>query len=235
MNTPIDTDTPGTKLATVPLRMSYEEYLQWDEYEAGLAEWVDGEVLLHMPPLDQHQRAVEFLERLLDLFVQLFQLGIVRIAPFSMRVSPASNAREPDLFFLATEHLGRLNEQELSGPADLVVEVISDDTVYRDRETKFFEYQSGGVAEYWIIDLRPKRRRVDCYWLTPRGEYQASLADEDQRYHSVIMPGFWFRPAWLWEEPRPDPLSALAEMRGLSPEAAQALRRMLIGAETMHS
>jgi Uma2 family endonuclease len=211
--------------------MTYEEYLQWDEYESGLTEWVDGEVTLHMPPLDEHQRVVEFLERLLDLFVQLFRLGMVRIAPFSMRVTPDSNAREPDLFFLAAENLGRLTQKELAGPADLVVEIISEDSVYRDRETKFYEYQNGGVREYWIIDPRPNRHRIDCYWLTPRGEYQASIPDEDLRYHSVVLPGFWFRPSWLWQEPRLDPLSALAEMRGLSPEATQALRALLIGAE----
>ena len=208
--------------------MSYEEYLRWDEYEAGLSEWVEGEVILHMPPFDEHQRVVEFLERVLALFVQLFQLGRVRIAPFTMRVKPDGNGREPDLFFLATEHMGRLTQKELSGPADLVVEVISEDSVYRDREIKFYEYQDGGVREYWIIDPRANRRRVDCYWLTPRGEYQATLPDEELRYHSIVLPGFWFRPDWLWQEPGPDPLSALAEIRGLSPEATRALRDMLI-------
>jgi Uma2 family endonuclease len=210
--------------------MSYEEYRQWDEFEEALTEWVDGEVILHMPPLDRHQRALEFLERLLDLFVQLFRLGLVRVAPFSMRVTPEGAAREPDIFFLGSDHLDRLTEHELNGPADLAVEIISEDSVVRDRDVTFYEYQDGGVCEYWIIDPRPGRHRVDCYWLTPRGEYQASLPDEELRYHSVVLPGFWFRPEWLWQEPRPDPLSALAEMRGLSPEATRTLREMLIGA-----
>lgn len=211
--------------------MTYEEYLQWDEYEGGLTEWVDGEVILHMPPLEPHQRVVVYLIKLMGLFVDLFALGRVYAAPFSVRVIPDGPAREPDLFFLTAEHLDRLMEHELSGPADLVVEIISKDSVYRDREIKFFEYQEGGVREYWIVDPRPNRHRVDCYWLTPRGEYQASIPDEDLRYHSVALPGFWFRPVWLWGDSPPDPLSALAEMRGLSPEAAQGLRTMLIGSE----
>jgi Uma2 family endonuclease len=228
--TTADANVPRTGIETVPLRMSYEEFLQWDEYEAGLTEWVDGEVILHMPPLESHQRVVVFLVGLLDLFVQLFQLGIVRVAPFSMRATAEGNAREPDLFFLAAENMGRLTSKDLAGPADMVVEVISTDSVSRDRDDKFYEYQNGGVREYWIIDPRPGKQRVDCYWLTPEGHYQATLPDEDGRYHSVVLRGFWFRPIWLWQEPAIDLLTALAEMRGLSPEATQTLREMLIGA-----
>src|SRR5262245_28159685 len=102
--TTADADIPQAGVETVSLRMSYEEYLQWDEYNVGLTEWVEGEVILHMPPLEAHQRVVVFLVGLLDLFVHLFQLGIVRVAPFSMRVTAEGNAREPDLFFLAAEH-----------------------------------------------------------------------------------------------------------------------------------
>jgi Uma2 family endonuclease len=162
-------ELPHTSLATIPLRMSYDEYRQWDEFEEALTEWVDGEVILHRPPLDRHQRALEFLERLLDLFVQLFGLGLIRVAPFSMRTTPEGSAREPDIFFLASEHLGRLTEHELNGPADIVVEVISTDSVSRDRDDKFYEYQNGGVREYWIVDPRAGKQRVDCYWLTPEG------------------------------------------------------------------
>src|SRR5262245_27479546 len=95
-------DTPT--VARPALRMSYEEY-KHTEFESGLTEWVDGEVIFHMPPKDIQQNVVEFLDRLLGLFVQLFNLGKVRVAPFSVRMIPDGPAREPDLFFLATEHL----------------------------------------------------------------------------------------------------------------------------------
>src|SRR5262245_52585447 len=42
-------ELPHTSLTTIPLRMSYKEYRQWDEFEEALTEWVDGEVILHMP------------------------------------------------------------------------------------------------------------------------------------------------------------------------------------------
>jgi hypothetical protein len=38
-----------------------------------------------------------------------------------------------------------------------------------------------------------------------------------------VLPGFWLREEWLWQEPLPDPLRLLLEM----PTAAQALRAQL--------
>jgi Uma2 family endonuclease len=78
-----------------PLRMSYEEYKNWD-HEGGLTEWVNGEVIFHALPNDGHQTIVETFSLLLGWFVELFKLGKVRIAPFSMRVLEGGNAREPD-------------------------------------------------------------------------------------------------------------------------------------------
>src|SRR5690349_18421693 len=123
----VDTHTePATTTSATPpaLRMSYEEWLNWD-YQASLTEWVDGEVIVDMPPFHEHQQIVEFLDRLLGLFVQIYQLGLVHIAPFAMRILTDGPAREPDLFFLANEHRERLTQKALIGPADLIVEVIS--------------------------------------------------------------------------------------------------------------
>jgi Uma2 family endonuclease len=200
-------------LSTIPLRLSYEEYLAWD-YECGKTEWVDGEVLFYMPPKRAHQQILTFLDRLLGVFVQIFNLGVVQIAPFTMRALADGPAREPDLFFLATENLERYTENELAGPADLVVEIISNDSIARDRGDKFYEYQEAGVREYWIIDPRPGKQRVDLYVLGADGRYQPVRATEEHVYHSAVLPNFWLKEAWLWAE-QPNPLAALAEMVGV--------------------
>jgi Uma2 family endonuclease len=86
-------DTPETPvIARPPQHMTYEEYRN-TEFEGGLTEWVDGKVIVHIPPKDQHQNIVEFLIQLLGPFVRLFKLGKVRVAPFSMRVLPDGPAR----------------------------------------------------------------------------------------------------------------------------------------------
>ena len=193
------------------LQMSYEEYKHW-EHEGGLTEWIDGEVHIHMPPTIIHQRMVVFLLFLLQGFVRLHRLGELFAAPITMRALPGGNAREPDLFFLATEHFGQLDEAELNGPADLAIEIISTDSVTRDRDDKFYEYQAGGVREYWIIDPRPKRKRADFYVLDQNGVYQP-VPIADGVYHSTVLPHFWLEVDWLWAE-EPNPLAALAEVVG---------------------
>ncbi len=192
-------------------RMSYEEYTHW-EHEGGLTEWIDGEVHIYMPPTILHQRMVAFLLFLLQGFIRLHRLGELLAAPITMRALPGGNAREPDLFFLATEHLGYLTETELNGPADLAIEIISDDSVVRDRDDKFYEYQAGGVREYWIIDPRPNRKRADFFVLDQNGVYQP-VPVANGVYYSTVLPNFWLKVDWLWAED-PNPLTALAEVVG---------------------
>jgi Uma2 family endonuclease len=200
------------------IKMSYEEYRAWPE-ESRQTEWVDGEMIIFMPPITIHQKITDFLSRVLGLYVELLRLGAVISAPFEMRVRADSNGREPDIVFIAAESLGRLTDKRLDGPADLAIEIISDESVARDRGDKFYEYQEGGVREYWIIDPRPGKERVDCYWLTPEGRYQAILPDAAGRYYARVLPDFWFHPDWLGQEPLPNPLLALAE---IAPQAMRA-------------
>ncbi|MCU0494145.1 MAG: Uma2 family endonuclease [Chloroflexaceae bacterium] len=210
-----------THAADDRLPMSYEEYVAW-EHEGSLAEWVDGEVIVFMPPLDRHQRVVLFLCSLLEFFVKIHKLGRVRTAPSGMRAIPGGSVREPDVLFLATEHLECLTERGLEGPADMVIEVVSDDSVSRDRSDKFYEYQEAGIREYWIIDPRPGKERTDFYVLDANARYQA-VVPESNVYHSTVLPGLRLNLAWLWADD-PDPLAALAESVGAAALAA-ALRQ----------
>ena len=206
------------------LKMSYEEFLAWaDDIHA---EWVNGEVIAFMPPNTIHQRITGFLFNLLSMYTHFFNLGEVIAAPFEMRVFPGRSSREPDLIFVAREHLARLAAERLEGPADLAIELISDSSVARDRHDKFDEYQEAGVGEYWIIDPRPGKERADFYQLTTEGEYQAVLPDADGRYHSLVVPGFWLNPDWMWQDPLPNPLVLLGTVapqilqQALNPDVA---------------
>lgn len=208
--------------------MSYAEF-QALAPESGQAEWVDGEVILFMPPKTVHQVLSDFLARLIGLYIDLYQLGVLVSAPFEMLARPGGAAREPDLLFVARGNLERLKERRLEGPADLVIEIISDESAARDRSDKFYEYQEAGIGEYWIIDPRPGKTRADFYTLQADGRYQAALPDAEGWYHATIIPGLRVQTAWLLDADRPDPLMALAALRGLDEDAAQQLRRILLG------
>ena len=195
------------------LQMSYDEYLTWAGEDVH-AEWVNGEVVVQMPPKQPHQRVVAFLLQILGLFIELSHLGRVLPAPFEMRATPEGSAREPDLLFVAQAHLDRLTESRLNGPADLAVEIISDDSVARDRAYKFYEYQAAGVTEYWIIDPRPGYQRADFYVLDDNGRYRPVPIDADGRYHSTVISDFWLHVDWLLLAEQPDVLKALLQIVG---------------------
>jgi len=189
-----------------PLRMTYEEYLAWwDEDETHLGEWVDGEVIVFMPPKLRHQRLIGFVYALVSWYARYRDLGETVLAPFEMLILNGRASRQPDVLFVARDHLDRLTDDRLLGPADLAVEVVSDDSVGRDQQAKLAEYQAAGVQEYWIFDPRPRRHRAIFYRLGTDGTYAEAPVDADGRYRSVVLPGFWLDPVWLWQDPLPDP------------------------------
>lgn len=207
------------------LRMGYEEYRSWAEDIR--AEWKDGEVITLMPPKKYHQRVVELLHTLVGLFVQVLQLGRVGIAPFEVKLGPGGPSREPDLFFAATSAFDRWTDDRFEGGPDLVVEVISNDSVGRDRGDKFYEYQAAGVREYWIIDPRSGLERADFYKLDSSGRFQPLLPDEDGVFRSQVLPDFALRPEWLWQDPSPAALVLLRELARNNPALTESLRALL--------
>jgi len=204
--------------------LTYEEFLTKID-EGTHAEWVEGEVTVFMPPKIAHQRLQNLLAALLTGYVEAFGLGEILTAPCEMLLIPGRIAREPDILFVAKDHGDRLTEDRLEGPADLVIEFLSDSSVKRDRDVKFYEYQEAGIPEYWIFDPRRRTERADFYQLGTDGKYHAATLDGDGRYHSIVLPGFWFMPAWLWQEHLPTSLSLLARI------APQALQMMLLEPE----
>lgn len=206
--------------------MSYAEYIAWADEDVH-AEWVDGEVIVQIPPYDVHQIVLNFLNHLLHLYVEFQQLGVVLIAPFEMRLLSEKSARQPDILVITTEDLGRLSRERLEGPAGLVVEIVSRDSVRRDRHDKLHEYRRAGVREYWVVDPRPGCNRADFYRLDAAGEYELYATDEDERVTSAVLPGFWLRPAWLWLESKPPVMTVFLEI--LSPEQRERFRRLVAG------
>ncbi len=188
--------------------MTYEEFLEWAD-EDTYAEWVNGEVVELSPASNVHQNIADFLTALLRHFVEHFDLGVVRSAPFQMKSGPNLPGREPDILFVATENLHRLKPTYLDGPADLVVEIISRDSRGRDRGEKFYEYEEGGVREYWLFD--PERKDAHFYQRGSDGFFRLATLSDDGLYHSSVLEGLWLNANWLWQEPLPTLMSVLKE------------------------
>ncbi|MGQ9627843.1 MAG: Uma2 family endonuclease [Anaerolineae bacterium] len=207
-------------------KMTFEEFLDWCD-EDTLAEWVDGEVIMYSPAARKHQDIVGFLFELLNSYVSLRGLGQVLLSPFIMRLETRPSGREPDLLFIAKENLARLKETYLNGPADLVVEVTSEESASRDRGEKFYEYEAAGVKEYWLLD--PERERAEFYQLDEKRRFKALFPDEEGIYRSGVLPGFWMRVSWLWESTLPSTIRVLAEIAGVEPSMAEAFEKAIAG------
>lgn len=193
-----------------PPKISYEDFLV--QYEGIRAEWVDGEVELKMSVSDIHQEISIFLLRLMTEFVEAFDLGRIFQLEFQMKLARERRGREPGLFFVQKSRLDRLQRNHFDGPGDLVIEIVSTDSVQRDYEDKFKEYQSGGVPEYWLID--PLSQQVSFFQRDADGIFQRSPSNTEGVYYSSALPGFWVREEWFWQSPAPS-MSTMRKEFGL--------------------
>ena len=200
-----------------PPRMSYEAFLAWVP-DGVQAEWVDGELIV-LTTSDRHARLSRLLVAVLSSFLAVFKLGEVFAAPFQMRARPDGPGREPDVLVLLAHHLDRVKRLGIEGPADVVVELVSTESVTTDRVVKLREYEAAGVPEYLLLDAREGRSGFEFYRLDARGRYQPVSPDADGRYHSEVLPGLRLDPRWFEQDPLPDAEDLLLE---IAPDAYPA-------------
>ncbi len=193
----------------IPQKLTYEEFLR--EFDGQHAEYVDGEVIKDMSVTNKHDDLTIFLKALLVFFVQAKKLGKIHGEPYQMKMDFGDKVkgREPDIFFVKTENLDRISEQFFDGAADLVIEVISPESVTRDTVDKFEEYEAAGVKEYWIIDYR--RRTAIFYGYDDNRKYKMLPLLADGIFESRIIEGLWIKTDWLWQEELPNLMDVLKD------------------------
>ncbi len=202
--------TPTTS-SYVPQKLTYEEFLR--EYDGQYAEYVEGEIIKPMSVTQRHDDVTLFLQALLRLFVEAKKLGKIHGEPYQMKMvlGDKIKGREPDIFFVKTENLDRIGEQFFDGAADLVIEVISPESVMRDTQDKFEEYEAAGVKEYWIID--PNRRTANFYNLDENSKYKLRYPSAEDKFESRVIEGLWLKTDWLWQDELPNLIDVLKEWK----------------------
>ena len=188
-----------------PVFPTFDSFIEWVDEDTS-AEWIEGEVCFMSPASTRHQIMAGFLYKLIGTFVEQRQLGVVLTAPFKMKI-PGYGA-EPDILFIASANESRLRRTYLDGPADLVVEVISPDSVERDRVRKYNDYEAAGISEYWLID--PERETAEFYHLV-EGRYERIEPAGDAQA-SAALPGFVLPLLWLRLNQQPTLIEALRSM-----------------------
>lgn len=189
-------------------RMTEVEFVAWCG-DKTRAEWVDGEVIVMSPVSLRHSELGWFLMTLLSLIAQKFDLGTVHGPEVQFRVSASARRRQPDVLFVAKARGDLLKATVVDGAPDLVMEIVSPDSVERDWREKWVEYAAARIREYWIVD--PLYKRVELNTLEAEGHYAAADL-RDGYLHSTVIPGLRIRPEWLWQEPLPNVLDVLKEL-----------------------
>ena len=180
---------------SISAKFSYED-LQLIPFDRNRYEIVDGELFVTAAPIPLHQVIVGNTYGDLRQHVRKHRLGVVFMAPCDI-VFASSTVLEPDIFFVSRSRLHIIGEKNLSGPPDLVVEVLSESTKRLDREIKPKQYAKYGVPEFWLID--PEGKTVELFRLS-QGAYElAERLGFGDTLTSPLFPGLSISVSSLWE------------------------------------
>jgi Uma2 family endonuclease len=161
---------------------TYAEFERLPGDDGNRYEIIAGELVVNPGPGLQHQEIVGRLHLLLRPFVDAHRLGRVILSPFDVLFAEGDYLA-PDLLFVRSERASIVRERGVEGAPDLVVEIVSPSTGFRDRGLKRERYAHYGVAEYWVID--PRAGRIDVYRLLEDAERPAVLTSGTLEWQPV--------------------------------------------------
>lgn len=142
--------------------------------EGTLAQLINNQLIMSPAPSDPHQKVLDKIYRRMGDFVEKTSLGETRVAPYDVYLN-RRNAFQPDIVFIANEHLAGSKENGFHGAPDLVIEILSAGSWHYDTGAKKDEYERSGVKEYWLVD--PKEKTVEGCQLV-NGEFQPLPAEK---------------------------------------------------------
>ncbi|MHB1426525.1 MAG: Uma2 family endonuclease [Gemmataceae bacterium] len=171
------------------------------------ADLIDGVIYMASPENTDANDLFGWLFMVIRGYTRRRKLGRVFGSRVALRLAD-EHGPEPDIALVRTEHLERVQRGFVAGAADLAVEIVSPESVERDYYDKRELYQEYGISEYWIIDEMDQSITL---LRLQKGEYR-EVRPKKGELHSKVLAGFWLRPEWLWQEPRPDEFDTLLEI-----------------------
>jgi Uma2 family endonuclease len=186
---------------------TFEDFC-WHVKDGQKADLIDGVIYMASPESTEGNKLFVWLLRLMGDFVEERDLGDVYGSRVAFRLAERQSP-EPDIAFVCKDRLHLIRPGHVDGPPDLAIEIVSPDSVDRDCVAKREQYRRARVPEYWIVD--EMEQRVTLLRLTAGGAYR-EVGPRKGVLSSQVLPGFWLRPEWLWQDPRPKMAAVLAEL-----------------------
>jgi Uma2 family endonuclease len=173
-------------VSTATKRLTFEQYLVYDDGTDSHYELVDGLLVLMNPPRVEHFLIVDFLDTTLKTEIQRMSLSWLAFREAGVRTG-YSKSRLTDLCVVTKEQAKELLGQSavFQTPPLLIVEVVSPDSIVRDYRYKRSEYAALEVPEYWIVDSLTAKVTI---LLWEEGLYEETVLTGDQSIKSSTLP-----------------------------------------------
>lgn len=171
---------------------TYADYLLWRFKER--IELIRGKIFRMTPaPSASHQSIVTALVSSIHQFLKHNKCKVFP-SPFDVRLpeylgeedKDTETIVQPDITVICD--VDKIDEKGCKGTPDLIVEVLSPNSVSKDLHEKYEIYEKVGVTEYWVV--HPVEKTIIAFVLE-KGKYRTTkpLTIGD-RISSVILPGF---------------------------------------------
>lgn len=169
---------------------TYEDYKSLTAWNDQRHELIEGELYLAPAPTTKHQSVAQNLEFLLMRYVREHNRGRILHAPVDVVLGKGSDRSvvQPDILFVSHKRKSIVEEAEVAGAPDLIVEVLSPSTADRDLGVKRTLYARSGVREYWIVD--PEREQIEVHVLGEDGYGEPARYTLGESAVSDVVGGF---------------------------------------------
>ena len=176
----------------MPTKAQFLTIADWDAMPYGDGnryEIIEGELFVSCSPGLTHQRVLANLITLFAIFLEEHPIGEVLPTP-GLILSQHSGVIPDIVIFLNETGDTIIKGDRLSGPPDLVIEIVSpgSSNARRDRVVKLQLYSKHGVPEYWIVD--PGSLAVEQYVVRGSSLKLMQTLQRDDVLSSSAIPGF---------------------------------------------
>jgi Uma2 family endonuclease len=184
---------------------SFKKFRRWSQGdrfpEQGRIDYLNGLVEVDLSPENLYTHGVVKTAVAAELHAQIVKTGRGNVFVDRTRVVsvPAGLSAEPDVMVVLWQSLrdGRVREIpaasgepgqfiELEGAPDLIVEIVSDRSVHKDRESLPAAYAAAGVPELWTVDARGMVLQFEIR-LLGRSGYELQPVDAEGWTHSPLL------------------------------------------------
>lgn len=183
-------------------KYTYADYLTWDDDTRW--ELIEGVPYDMTPaPNTEHQEVSIALSGELYNFLKQRACRVFA-APYDVRLVEKAGVDDPEVKTVVQPDIvvicdnKKIDKGGCLGSPDIVVEILSPSTAYKDEGEKLKLYEKHGVKEYWIVN--PEARYIMIYRLENSKYGKPEYLTENETLESRVLEGLRIELAEVWSK-----------------------------------